>query len=89
MKWAQQNDLIKEDDTGDLVCVLADGYSELQSTIIKNAPQIFTAMMDFVESVDKGSFKPKKAYEELKSIMDTIPTYIKDEFNLQRVSEQG
>lgn len=79
MKWTKKENMILDDDTGELQAILAEAENELRDKMIENAPEMFASISSFVNNTDKGKFKAKSTYLELKKILDKFPKYLFDE----------
>lgn len=83
MKWTKRDDMIVDADTGDLVCLIPPNADELTVKILEISPDILASVVKFVSDVERGTFKPKKTYDNLKELLDKIPPYL---YDLQRLT---
>jgi hypothetical protein len=56
-----------------VICYCDKEISDKEANIISNAPEMYEAILDFINKIDSGDgLKPKKAYNDFKAIMDRI-----------------
>jgi len=73
MKWKSKNGIV-EDDDGAIVCVLSENATAHHIALIKNASDMFVAIMDYLQSVESTSHprNPKKHYNNFQKIIERI-----------------
>jgi hypothetical protein len=73
MKWEIKNGIVK-DERGEIVCLLSENASAYHIALIKNASDMFDAIMNYTRSVENTRLPrdPKKQYEEFKKIEEKI-----------------
>lgn len=73
MKWKIKNRII-EDGKGEVVGVMSENASTYHEAIIKNAEDMFDAILDYSQSVEntKHPRNPKKHYENFQKILTRI-----------------
>lgn len=68
-RWTIDNDLLKDQD-GNIIAVITDSSEKTNLDIIKIAPQAIKSIQDFVDKVNSGEFKPRKAVREFEKILE-------------------
>jgi hypothetical protein len=73
MKWEIKNGIVQDED-GAVVCVMSENATELHIALIKNASDMFDAIMDYLQSVESTSHprNPKKHYNKFQKIFERI-----------------
>jgi hypothetical protein len=73
MKWEIKNGIVK-DEHGEIVCLLSENASAYHIALIKNASDMFDAIMNYNQSIENTRLprNPKKHYEEFKKIEEKI-----------------
>ena len=75
MKWKlKKNGSVIVDENDKVVCIFPDDVDATNKAIIRNAIEMFDAIMDFSQSVDStvAPRKPKKHYERFQKILERI-----------------
>ena len=73
MKWEIKNGIVK-DEHGEMVCLLSENASAYHMALIKNASDMFDAIMNHNRSIENTRLPrdPKKQYEEFKKLEEKI-----------------
>ena len=73
MKWEIKNGIVK-DEHGEIVCLLSENASAYHIALIKNASDMFDAIMNYTRSVENTRLPrdPKKQYEVFKKIEEKM-----------------
>ncbi len=73
MKWEIKNGIVK-DEHGEIVCLISENASPYHIALIKNASDMYDAIMDHNRSIENTRLprNPKKHYEEFKKIEEKI-----------------
>lgn len=73
MKWEIKNGIVK-DEQGEIVCLLSENATASHSALIKNASDMFDAIMNYTRSIENTRLPrdPKKQYEEFKKLEEKI-----------------
>ena len=74
MKWRLTNSRYVEDEKGLIVCVLPENPNDYDSALIRFAPEMFEAIMDFCGSLEGTVYprSPKKHYNRFQKILENI-----------------
>lgn len=83
MRWINSTDSVVDTQTGELICMFPENADEFNKKIIESAPEIFQAMIMFVNGVDEGEFRARKTYNRLKEIFSRIPENILQDERVQ------
>ena len=73
MKWIKTNGFVQDSQTGEVMCLLPKTDDDLRDKMIELAPELFGAMLSFVESIESGKFAAKSTYNDLKEILGRVP----------------
>ncbi len=73
MKWKIKNGTV-EDEHGVRVCILSENASDYHIALIKNASDMFDAIMDYSQSLERTGQprNPKKHYNNFQKIIERI-----------------
>ena len=77
MNWKFQNNRTHlEDENGNLICVFADNASSHDKAVMRYAPELYDAILQFSLSIEttKSPRNPKKHYENFQRLLDIIVT---------------
>lgn len=92
MKFIKRNDYLLDEESGDVVAIIPGGKEDSLSTaIMEISPELFGIVVKFVNDVEAGTHKPKKAYNKFRALVDKIPSYLLDIQKLydeETISEQ-
>ena len=83
MKWVKAEGFIIDAQTGDIICILNKNDDTLRDKMIELAPEMFNAIISFVESLDSGKFAARSHYNELKQILERVPPTMIEDAKLQ------
>jgi hypothetical protein len=74
MKWKLNEYGQIEDERGVIVCILPENPSDYDSTLIRFAPEMFEAIMEFCGSLEKTVYprNPKKHYTRFQQILENM-----------------
>lgn len=74
MKWkVVHNGTVVIDENDNPVCAFTDGTDSFNKALIKYAPQMFDALMDYEQCYETvPPKKPKKIFNEVKKVLDLI-----------------
>lgn len=74
MKWKINRQGCVEDESGSVVCILPENSPQFESDLIKYAPVMFDAILDFLQSVDTTTHprNPKKHHDKFQKIIAKI-----------------
>ncbi len=74
MKWKLvHNGTAVVDEKNNPVCSFEEGTDSFYKALIKYAPQMFSALMNYRESNKTGTaVKPKQVYNEIKKVIELI-----------------
>lgn len=78
MRWIRRDDMIIDSDTGKLLFIVPSDEDELSSAIMLIAPELLGVIVKYLSDIDSNQFKPKKTYNQLKTIVNKIPEYLQD-----------
>ena len=73
MKWEIKNGIVK-DEHGEIVCLLSENASDYHIALIRNASDMFDAIMNNNRSIENTRLPrdPKKQYEDFKKLEEQI-----------------
>ncbi len=75
MKWklVQEDNvhLIKSED-GNTVCYIDKSAVNAYGKIIEKSMNMYAAILDYMQDIEKNKFQPKKTYNRFKEIIDRI-----------------
>lgn len=73
MKWKIKNGIV-EDEKGIAICILTENATEYHTALIRNAVEMFNAIMDYSQSVENTKFprNPKMHYDNFQRILINI-----------------
>jgi len=73
MKWTIKDRIVK-DEHDEIVCLLSESASDYHIALIRNASDMFDAIMDYNQSIENTRLprNPKKHYEKFKKIEEKI-----------------
>ena len=77
MNWKFQNNRTQlVDENGNLICVFADNASSNDKAVMRYAPELYDAILQFSLSIEttKSPRNPKKHYENFQRLLDIIVT---------------
>ncbi len=74
MKWKLNDNGQIENEEGLIVCILPENPSDYDSTLIRFAPEMFEAIMEFCGSLERTTYlrTPKKHYTRFQQILDNM-----------------
>ena len=61
-----------ENEDGVFVAKLLEGCPSVDQAVLTKSGDMYSVMKRFVEEVESGTMKPKKAYDSFKKILDEI-----------------
>lgn len=87
MNWIKNQDgFVVDSQTGEMICLMAKTEDKLRDKIVEVAPELFTIVISFVESLDSGKFTAKSTYNDLKDILKRIPPELLTDERLTQVA---
>lgn len=76
MKWKINIEGYVMDENGATVCVIPKNVDERYTSLIKYAPEMFDAIIEFLDGFESTSpRKPKKHFDRFQKIRDNIIDY--------------
>jgi len=74
MKWKiVNNGTVVVDETENLVCTFPGEVDSFKKALIKYAPQMFDALMEYIECYESVPPKtPKKVFNKVKKVLDLL-----------------
>lgn len=74
MKWKIQNNGIVTDENENVVCIFPDVSNSYNRALIKYAPEMFDAIIDYSQSIESSASprNPKKHYDRFQRILEFI-----------------
>lgn len=74
MKWKAQSNGVVTDENQNPVCVFLDQADSFSKAIIRYAPEMFDAILDYAQSMENATSprNPKKHYDRFQRILEFI-----------------
>ncbi len=70
MKWIIEDEsYVRNEETGELIAMLPDGVNKDGLKKISVAPEALEAIKNFVDTVNSGTLKPRKAVKTFEEIL--------------------
>lgn len=73
MKWINNSGYIQDAQDGELIALMSKTATPINTKMVEIAPEMFSAIISFVESIESGKFAAKSTYNELKEILSRVP----------------
>lgn len=83
MIWIKNDNSIVDQQTNEFQCLLGNHPDELRDKIIEVSPELFAAVVDFVNAADTGSLKARAAYNKFKQVLSRVPEHLLYDERLQ------
>jgi hypothetical protein len=87
IKWILNSEgYIVDFQTGEMICLMAKNSDKLRDKMVEVAPEMFQAIVSFVQSMDNGKSAIKSAYNEFKGILERIPNDVMEDERVKEVA---
>jgi hypothetical protein len=83
MKWINSNGYVTDTQTGELIALMSKNPDQLRDKVVEIAPEMFTAIISFVEQIEAGKFTGRSTYKQLKQILERVPKSVIEDAKLQ------
>jgi len=83
MKWIINDGYIVDAQDGTLIALMSKNPDKTRDKIVEIAPEMFTAIISFVEQIESGRFAAKSTYNEFKQILERVPQSVIEDAKLQ------
>jgi hypothetical protein len=72
--------------TGEIICLMPKNDDRLRDKMVEIAPEMFLAIISFVESMDNGKSAIRSTYNDFKDILSRIPKEVLEDERLKDVA---
>lgn len=83
MKWIVQDGYVVDIQDGSMICLMAKTPDPLRDKMVELAPEMFNAIVSFVEQIEGGKFAAKSTYNDLKRILERVPENMLEDAKMQ------
>lgn len=71
LRWKIKNNVLENED-GKKIAHIESGTSDMEESIIENAPDAIGAIAEFVNEVNSGRMKPRATVKKFEKILEKI-----------------